>query len=63
PDDSEGIGRLHDKNGGNILAVDGHVDFLTTNGFYTLSANYGPGPNQPTGKGLLWYSPWSVDGH
>jgi type II secretory pathway pseudopilin PulG len=26
----EGIGQLHSKHGGNALALDGHVDFLTT---------------------------------
>ena len=26
----EGIGLLHSKHGGNALALDGHVDFVTT---------------------------------
>jgi prepilin-type N-terminal cleavage/methylation domain-containing protein len=55
----EGIGRLHSKNGGNILAIDGHVNFLTTNQFYRLSVSLGSGPG---GKGLLWWSPFQVDG-
>ena len=36
PTGGEGIGPLHDKNG-NILALDGHVDFMATNQFRTLS--------------------------
>jgi hypothetical protein len=55
----EGIGRLHDKAGGNILAMDGHVDFMVTNTFNRLSNNYGSGPNR---KGLLWWSPYDLDG-
>jgi prepilin-type N-terminal cleavage/methylation domain-containing protein/prepilin-type processing-associated H-X9-DG protein len=60
----EGIGRLHAKNGGNILAVDGHVEFMTTNIFYSLSIHYGPGPGaiHGEGMGLLWWSPFQADG-
>ena len=54
PRGSEGIGRLHGKNGGNILAMDGHVDYINTNTFNRLSLNLGPGPG---GKGLLWWDP------
>ena len=46
------IGSLHDKNG-NILALDGHVDFMATNQFRTLSQNYGSGPDR---RGLLWWA-------
>jgi len=60
PNGDEGIGRLHGKNGGNILALDGHVDFLSTNVFNRESDNPGGGPG---GKGLLWWNPYSVDGH
>jgi prepilin-type N-terminal cleavage/methylation domain-containing protein/prepilin-type processing-associated H-X9-DG protein len=49
--EGEGIGRLHGKNGGNILAIDGHVDYLTTNVFRQYSNYTGSGPG---GKGLLW---------
>jgi prepilin-type N-terminal cleavage/methylation domain-containing protein/prepilin-type processing-associated H-X9-DG protein len=55
----EGIGRLHNRKGGNILAIDGHVNFLTTNMFYDLSVHYGGGPGK---KGLLWWSPFQTDG-
>jgi prepilin-type N-terminal cleavage/methylation domain-containing protein/prepilin-type processing-associated H-X9-DG protein len=54
PRGNEGIGRLHGKNGGNILALDGHVDYINTNTFNKLSLNAGPGPG---GKGLLWWDP------
>jgi hypothetical protein len=60
PGGSEGIGRLHGKDGGNILALDGHVDYITTNVFNRLSLNGGPGPG---GKGLLYWNPNSSDGH
>ena len=56
----EGIGPLHGKNGGNILALDGHVDYITTNVFKRLSNYYGSGPG---GKGLLWWSPATKAGN
>ncbi|HTA29149.1 MAG TPA: hypothetical protein VK731_01615, partial [Candidatus Cybelea sp.] len=59
PTGSEGIGRLHGKNGGNILALDGHVDYLNTNVFNKLSNNHGTGPG---GKGLLWWDPDTPNG-
>lgn len=55
PNASEGIGRLHSKKGGNILAVDGHVQFITQSAFRVLS-------NQ-SGVGFLWWSPYSGNGH
>jgi prepilin-type N-terminal cleavage/methylation domain-containing protein/prepilin-type processing-associated H-X9-DG protein len=59
PNGNEGIGRLHGKDGGNILALDGHVDYIVTNVFNRLSLNHGGGPG---GKGLLWWDPNSADG-
>jgi prepilin-type processing-associated H-X9-DG protein len=59
PRGAEGIGRLHGKNGGNILALDGHVDYMNTNTFNRLSLNPGPGPG---GKGLLWWDPTQLRG-
>jgi prepilin-type N-terminal cleavage/methylation domain-containing protein/prepilin-type processing-associated H-X9-DG protein len=56
PTGSEGIGRLHGKDGGNILALDGHVDYLNTNVFNRLSNTHGSGPG---GRGLLWWAPLS----
>jgi prepilin-type N-terminal cleavage/methylation domain-containing protein len=59
PSGDEGIGRLHGKNGGNIMALDGHVDYINTNTFNKLSNNRGGGPG---GKGLLWWAPSILDG-
>jgi len=56
----EGIGILHDKHGGNITRMDGGVDFLTYKGFTNISNGQGHGPG---GKGLLWWSPFSSNGH
>jgi prepilin-type N-terminal cleavage/methylation domain-containing protein/prepilin-type processing-associated H-X9-DG protein len=63
PNSSEGIGRLHSKKGGNILALDGHVQFLLATSFAADSNTplfKGPGPN---GKTLLWWSIYSTSGH
>jgi prepilin-type N-terminal cleavage/methylation domain-containing protein len=60
PNGGEGIGPLHGKNGGNILALDGHVDYMNTNIFNKLSTNNGSGPG---GKGLLWWSTYAANGH
>jgi hypothetical protein len=59
PTGNEGIGRLHGKNGGNIMALDGHVDYINTNTFNRMSNERGGGPN---GKGLLWWAPDILDG-
>ena len=58
--EGEGIGPLHGKDGGNIMALDGHVDYIVTNTFKRLSNHYGPGPG---GKGLLWWSPYTKAGN
>jgi prepilin-type N-terminal cleavage/methylation domain-containing protein/prepilin-type processing-associated H-X9-DG protein len=59
----EGIGRLHSKNGGNALALDGHVQYLLTAEFAQDSATpCGKGPG-PGGKTFLWWSPCSSNGH
>ena len=63
PSGGEGIGRLHSKNGGNILAVDGHVQYIMATAFTKDSntpSGKGPGPG---GKTDLWWSPFSSDGH
>ena len=63
PDHNEGIGRLHSKKGGTILAFGGHVQFLTREQFSadsTMPSGTGPGPG---GKTYLWWSPMSSDGH
>jgi prepilin-type N-terminal cleavage/methylation domain-containing protein/prepilin-type processing-associated H-X9-DG protein len=51
----EGVGILHSKKGGNILAIDGHVEFVTTNQFKKESL--------ATVDSFLWWAPQSVDGH
>jgi prepilin-type N-terminal cleavage/methylation domain-containing protein len=59
----EGVGRLHSKRGGNVLALAGDVHFITTLAFYgdsTIPAGQGPGPG---GKTYLWWSPFSGNGH
>jgi prepilin-type N-terminal cleavage/methylation domain-containing protein/prepilin-type processing-associated H-X9-DG protein len=56
PSGGEGIGRLHSRKGGNILALDGHVQYLLSTSFAADSntpLGKGPGPN---GRTLLWWS-------
>ncbi len=63
PNDKEGIGRLHSKKGGTILAFAGHVQFVTREAFQKDSktpSGQGPGPG---GKTYLWWSPYKNDGH
>lgn len=63
PSGGEGIGRLHSKNGGNILAMDGHVQYLLVRQFNADSNTpLGKGPG-PGGKTLLWWNPATADGH
>jgi prepilin-type N-terminal cleavage/methylation domain-containing protein len=59
----EGIGRLHSKKGGAIMALAGHVIFITTKQFNddsNTTPGRGPGPG---GKTYLWWSPYSQNGH
>jgi prepilin-type N-terminal cleavage/methylation domain-containing protein len=60
PNDSEGIGRLHSNKGGQALAIGGHVTFITKESFTKESTVAGSGPG---GKSLLWWSPFSSNGH
>ena len=63
PNASEGIGRLHSRKGGMILATAGHVQFVTREQFQQDSNTpQGRGPG-PRGKTYLWWSPFSNDGH
>ena len=55
PTKGEGIGRLHSNNGGNILAVDGHAEFISVTAYNTLGLS--------AGKNLLWWSPFNTSGH
>ncbi len=60
PDTREGLGRIHTKKGGMILAIGGHVQFLTVNQFrQETTRRQGTGPG---GKTLLLWSPWKSDG-
>jgi hypothetical protein len=60
PDTTEGIGRLHSKKGGSIIAIGGHVQFVTRDSFNKQSGSIGDGPG---GKSYLWWSPYSSNGH
>jgi len=63
PVGGEGIGRLHNNKGGNILAIDGHVQFMLARAFAqdsNIAPGSGPGPG---GKTDLWWSPFSSTGH
>jgi len=57
PNGIEGLGRLHSKDGGNIVALDGHVDFLSEKSFMAQS-------NVPYNRGrtLVWWAPQDPDG-
>jgi hypothetical protein len=62
PRDDEGIGRLHSKKGGSLLAVGAHVQFVTRAQFRTdCDAPQGRGPG-PGGKTFTHWSPFSKDG-
>jgi prepilin-type N-terminal cleavage/methylation domain-containing protein len=58
PNTSEGIGLLHSKHGGNALALDGHVDFVTTAQF-TQYSTVGPATGPRT---YLWWDTLNANG-
>ena len=60
PNASEGIGTLHSKHGGNGLALDSHVDFVTAVKF-TAWTVVGSGPG-PGGKTYLWWDTVNANG-
>jgi len=64
PGGGEGIGPLHSKNGGNIMALAGHVIFITKKAFSNDSLSQGtaraPGPG---GKTYLYWNPYSNGGN
>jgi prepilin-type N-terminal cleavage/methylation domain-containing protein len=53
----EGIGLLHSSHGGNALALDGHVDFVTSINFNALSLD------TANVKNYLWWNPLTANGH
>jgi len=62
PNDSEGIGLLHSKKGGCLLAVGGHVQFIFRTQFRAdcdMTEGKGPGPS---GKSFSHWSPFKTDG-
>jgi prepilin-type N-terminal cleavage/methylation domain-containing protein len=61
PNPPEGIGTLHSTHGGNAMALDGHVDFVTISKFKQM-ATVGSGPG-PGGKTYLYYSILSAAGN
>jgi len=63
PAGSEGIGLLHNKTGGNIMRLDGGIQFISSTNFALDSRipnGQGPGPG---GRTHLWWSNFSPDGH
>jgi hypothetical protein len=63
PYGGEVISRLHTALGGNLVCVDGSVQFLTFTAWDTLAntaAGAGPGPG---GKTLVWWNPFGTSGH
>jgi type II secretory pathway pseudopilin PulG len=60
PDKNEGIGRLHSKKGGQIIAIGGHVEFITQKKFDAEVGSIGGGPG---GKSFVWWSTFSANGH
>jgi prepilin-type N-terminal cleavage/methylation domain-containing protein len=61
PNNLEGIARLHNKSGGDALALDGHVDFVLTVDFNQWAiVGSGPGPG---GKTYLWWNPATTQGN
>ncbi len=62
PNDSEGIGRLHSKRGGSVVAIGGHVTFVSRETFRSdCDAPSGNGPG-PGGKTYTHWSPFSGNG-
>jgi len=57
PYGEEGIGLLHNKTGGNILALDGHVDFLNSTQF----KSYALVP-YASGRSWLWWDVYDPNG-
>jgi len=63
PDQHEGIGRLHSHKGGCIVALAGHVVFLTREQFLADSTATKANAPGPGGATYLFWNPFSPDGH
>ncbi len=62
PNDSEGVGRLHSRKGSQVLAIAGHVTFVTREQWRRdADAPEGVGPG-PGGKSYTHWSPYSNSG-
>jgi prepilin-type N-terminal cleavage/methylation domain-containing protein len=60
PSGTEGVGQLHDKNGGNISRIDGSSVYVNTNQFDLASET--SGAQGQTSRTLLWWSTYTADG-
>jgi prepilin-type N-terminal cleavage/methylation domain-containing protein len=60
PAGTEGVGPLHDKNGGNISRIDGGSVFITTQQFDAASVSANDG--EKAQKTFLWWSVFTPDG-
>jgi prepilin-type N-terminal cleavage/methylation domain-containing protein len=59
----EGIGRLHNKKGGAIVALAGHVQFISVEAFNKDSQAAGtPSAPGPGGRTFLWWAPGKANG-
>ncbi len=63
PNQSEGIGKLHNHLGGDALAIAGHVEFVSEAKFNADSLAVPPYAPGPGGKTYLWWSPFKPNGH
>jgi len=63
PDIGEGVGKLHSRKGGTIVAIAGHVNFITKEKFAQQAGEQRGRGQGPGGKNYLWLSVFSGDGH
>ncbi len=62
PDRNEGVGRLHSRKGSVVVAVGGHVQFVTREQFKAESDALGRGAG-PGGRTYVWWSTMSAQGN
>ena len=63
PNETEGVGLLHSKKGGVIVAIDGHVEFIQRSQFRNEADTPSGLGSGPGGRTFLWWNPYSADGH